>query len=123
MQTYKNLLKACLAGTVLASSLAAAQAQTITNADAGANLNTTTEWFGGVVPGPANIAVWNYLAQVNTTETLGANLSWAGIQILDPATLITINAGNTLTLGGSGIDLSGATNGLALSCPVALGAN
>ena len=49
-------------------------------------------------PGSADVAVWNNLTQVNTNETLGANLSWAGIQILDPANGITMyNPGNTLT--------------------------
>jgi hypothetical protein len=123
MQT-KNILKTtCLCAGLLALGFAAAQAQTITNNDSGATLNLGTEWYGGTAPGAANVAVWNNLDQVNTTEPLGANLSWAGIQILDPGTPITISAGNTLTLGASGIDLSAATNGLTLACPLVLGAN
>jgi autotransporter-associated beta strand protein len=123
MQT-KNILKTtCLCAGLLASSFATTQAQTITNNDSGFALNLGTEWFGGTVPGAANVAVWNNLDQTNTIETLGANLSWAGIQILDPGTNITISAGNTLTLGASGIDMSLATNGLTLACPIVLGAN
>jgi autotransporter-associated beta strand protein len=123
MQTTGIFKTTCLCAGLLALGFATVQAQTITNNDAGATLNLGTEWVGGTAPGPANVAVWNNLAQVNTTETLGANLAWAGIQIFDPATLITISAGNTLTNGASGIDLSAATNGLTLNCPVVLGAN
>jgi fibronectin-binding autotransporter adhesin len=111
-----------LAGLVYCG-LGTAQAQTVTNADAAVTLNLGGSWVGGTPAGSANVAVWDHTVQVNTTKALGANLSWAGIKILDPAALVTISAGNTLTLGASGIDLSAATNGLTLSAPVVLGAN
>jgi autotransporter-associated beta strand protein len=122
MQTTKTITTGWLLAVLLCFGLVSARAQNITNNDAGLNLNLGGEWVGGTAPGSGNVAVWNNLAQVNTTETLGANLSWAGIQILDPATNITIiNDGNSLTLGASGIDMSLATNGLSLSNSVVLG--
>ena len=100
------------------------RAQYITNADTSATLNVGSAWVGGIAPGPANIAVWNSIVQVNTSVTLGTNSSWGGIQILNPGGPISILAdGNTLTNGTSGIDLSQATVGLTLDNAIALGAN
>jgi fibronectin-binding autotransporter adhesin len=105
-------------------SLASVHAATVTNADVPDNLNLGTSWVGGTAPGSADVALWDHTVQVNTNKSLGANLAWAGIQILDPAGPITIAAdGNTLTNGASGIDMSLATNGLSLANPVVLGAN
>lgn len=112
-----------LCTALLALTLVKAQAASITNLDTGGNLNVGTSWVGLVAPGVSDVAVWDHTVQNNQAFTLGADTSWAGIQIFDPATLITINPGNTLTLGASGIDLSLATNGLTLSCPVVLGVN
>lgn len=100
-----------------------AHATSITNADTAVNLNLGGSWVGGTPAGSADVAVWDHTVQVNTTKALGANLAWAGIQVLDPATLVTISAGNNLTNGASGIDLSLATNSLTLACPLVLGAN
>ena len=119
----KTLKIGWLCAMLLCFGFASAQAASITNADSTAALNLGASWVGGTPAGSADVAVWNNIVQLNTTKTLGANLSWAGIQILDPAGLVTISAGNTLTNGASGIDMSLATNGLTLSCPVVLGAN
>ncbi len=105
------------AGVVLSIMLSTwlAQGASIYKADVADNLNLATSWTNGVAPGTSDIAVWNNIVQVNTTSALGANLSWAGIQILDPAGPITVSSGNTLTLGASGVDLSLATNNLTLA--------
>ena len=123
MQMIKNLKTGWLCATMLCFGFASVQAASITNADTTATLNLGASWFGGIPAGPADVAVWDNMVQLNTTKSLGANLAWSGIQILDPAGLVTISAGNTLTNGTSGIDMSLATNGLTLSCPVALSAN
>ena len=122
MQMTKTTKLTWLCAMFLCFGLASAQAASITNADAAANLNLGGSWVGGVPAGSGDVAVWDHTVQVNTTKALGADTSWSGIQILDPLGLITISAGNTLTLGASGIDMSTATNGLTLSCPVVLGA-
>ena len=128
MQPTKFVSIQTLCGLFLAGSLIAAQAQgvTVTNTGAGQSLNNAGEWLGSSgngAPTSANIAVWNSVDQSDLTEALGANSSWAGIQILNPGGPITVSAGNTLTLGALGIDLSQATEGLTLACPVALGAS
>ena len=91
------------------------------NAD---NLNLPTSWTTGVVPGPSTIAPWNSLVTAPNTTVLGADLTWAGIKVTDPAGLVTINAGNTLTLGAAAtdIDLAAAAADLTLNCPLVIGA-
>ncbi|MBE3096623.1 MAG: autotransporter-associated beta strand repeat-containing protein, partial [Planctomycetes bacterium] len=85
------------------------------------NLNLVGSWVGGVVPGAGDVAIWDNTVTAANTTVLGANLSWLGIRILDPGGLVTIYAGNTLTLGTSGIDMTAATQNLTLNCPLTLG--
>ncbi len=123
MQPHHKLMAACLSALALTLSLRTAPAATITNADTSATLNLGTAWVGGVVPGSANVVVWDNNVQVNLSKTLGASAAWAGIQELNPGGPVVIGAdGSTLTLGASGIDLSQATTGLTLNNLVSLGA-
>jgi autotransporter-associated beta strand protein len=123
MQTKKSLYAAALCFALFYFSRGAAQAGNVFKADVPDNLNLATSWSNSVAPTASDIATWDQTVQVNTTSSLGANLAWAGIEILNPAGLITLSAGNTLTNGASGINLSLATNGLTLDCPVVLSAN
>ena len=66
----------------------AAQAATRTKQDNTDALNLTSSW--DTLPGPADIAQWTNIVTVdNTTASLGADLSWAGIKIVDPGGLVT----------------------------------
>lgn len=123
MQTIKFFRTMRLCAGLLALSFIKTQAASITNADVPDNLNLGTSWVGGTAAGSGDVAIWDHTVQVNTTKALGTNLAWAGIQVLDPAALITISAGNTLTNGASGIDMSLATNSLTFSNAVVLGAS
>jgi autotransporter-associated beta strand protein len=115
---------ACLCAGMLCLNLSIASAANIFKADMPDNLNLGTSWTGNVAPGASDIAVWDHTVVNNLSSSPGDNLSWQGIQILDPAGPIAINAdGNTLTNGASGIDLSLATTGLTLNNPVVLGAS
>ena len=104
----------CLPGT---------RAATIFKANNANNLNLAAAWSNSVAPGASDVATWNHLVVNYTNSALGANLSWSGIKILDPAGPITLAAGYTLTNGAAGIDLSQATNSLTLSNNVVLNAN
>lgn len=86
------------------------------------NLNVGTSWTNGVVPSSAAVAIWDSTVTDTNTTVLGAETTWAGIQILDPGGLVTVDAGNTLTLGlaATDIDLSAATADLTLNCGLAL---
>ncbi len=123
MKITKTLKITWFCALTLCLNLASTQAANIFKADVTDNLNLGTSWVLGTAPGTSDVATWDSTIQVNTTSTMGADLNWGGIKVLDPAALITINAGNTLTVGASGIDMSLATNGLTLACPVVLGAN
>jgi autotransporter-associated beta strand protein len=75
-------------------------------------LNLATSWSGGVVPTAVHTAVWNAtsLSTFNATAVLGANLSWQGIRIDDAynnAGKYTITGSHTLTIGSSGIGITG----------------
>jgi autotransporter-associated beta strand protein len=87
-----------------------------------AALNVATSWINKAVPGSGDIAGWdaNVLA-ANTTNSLGANTTWAGIKILNPGGPVQLNAGFNLTNGAGGIDLSTATQDLTLSNNVIVG--
>jgi autotransporter-associated beta strand protein len=123
MQLTKIFRTALLTSGIFCLDFVTSQAASIFKADVSDNLNLGSSWSGGTPPDSSDIAVWDNRVQLNPSATMGANLSWAGIQILDPAALITINSGNNLTLGASGIDLSLATTGLTLNNSNVLGAN
>jgi autotransporter-associated beta strand protein len=85
-------------------------------------LNDGLSWSGGIAPGSGDIALWDATVTAANTTVLGADLSWAGIRIANPGGLVTINAGNTLTLGSAGIDMSAATQNFTLNNALSLGA-
>jgi autotransporter-associated beta strand protein len=95
---------------------------TVSKADNPTNLNLGTSWVGGTVPGTNAIAVWDSTVTSANTVSLGANLVWGGILVSNPAGAVTLNSGNALTLGSSGIDLSLASQNLTLNCGLALAA-
>ena len=86
----------------------------------GSALNLTNAWTGALVPVNPDTATWN-ATSLTGAMTLGANLSWAGLIVNDPAAALTLNGTQTLTLGSGGINLSAGTVNLTLNHPVILG--
>ena len=96
-------------------------------------LNTTASWFGGVLaaPGASDTVVWDSKVTAANTVALGGSVAWGGIQITNPggAVIVTHAAGNVLTLGGGGINMTAATQNLTLlnsaniAGNIAIGAN
>ncbi len=126
MKITKTLKITWFCAVTLCLNLASTPAANIFKAEMADNLNLATSWSNSVAPGTSDVATWDNTVLVNTTTILGANLSWAGIQILNPAAGIIVNtnaSGNVLTLGASGIDMSLATANLTLNNAIALGAN
>ena len=99
-----------------------ASATTYTRANNTDNLNLSTAWVGGIIPGSADIALWNGTVTAANTSLLGADTSWAGISITSPGGAVNISAGNTLTLGASGITSTG-TQVLTLNGSLILAGN
>ena len=83
------------------------------------NLNDPGSW--DTPPGVSDVGLWGATVTGANTVALGADLSWDGIKVASPGGLVTINAGNTLTLGTAGIDMSAATANLTMANPVTLG--
>jgi autotransporter-associated beta strand protein len=113
------------AAIILAVGLTALQAYgaTIVKTNNTVNLSQATSWTNNVAPGNADIAQWDSTVTAANTVSLGADVEWLGLKILNPGGPVTLNAGNTLTLDGSGADLSAAAQDLALNCNLALGAS
>ncbi len=84
------------------------------------NLNLGTSWVGGTAPTGSDTAKWDATVTSANTTVLGTNVAWGAISIVDPAGLVTINAGNTLQNNGN-IDMSEATADLTLNCGYVLG--
>lgn len=114
--TSRFVKRSALALAALALIPSAAHAANVVKANNADNLNLTSSWTGGVVPGVVDIGLWtNTVVGANST-VLGADLSLKGIQIDNPSGLVTIGAGNKLTLGSSGIYMNNATADLTLNC-------
>lgn len=86
------------------------------------NLNIGSSWVGSVLPIASSTAVWNSTVTAANTTVLGADLTWAGISITNPTGAVTINAGNTLTIGANvtDINMSGSSVNLTLNCAIML---
>ena len=124
-----------IATRILVSSIATAALSSSTwAADRIKQNNTTALNLAGswdTLPTSSDIAVWNNTVTGANTAALGADLSWEGIKIVNPGGAVTVThtAGQTLTLGSSGIDMSAATQNLTLlnsaniAGNIAIGAN
>ena len=99
--------------------------------------NTTALVTGGsfttnpILNDGTEVAVWDNTVAGANTVALGGNLNLSGLRIASPggAVIVTQAAGNVLTLGSAGIDMSAATQNLTLlntanvACNIAIGAS
>ena len=84
--------------------------------------NTTALVTGGsfttnpILNDGSEVAVWDNTVTAANTVAMGGDLNLVGIRIANPggAVVVTHAAGNVLTIGSSGIDLSTATQNLTL---------
>jgi autotransporter-associated beta strand protein len=111
----RALFAAALVGCPV--SVSAATFSKLDNTD---DLNLTTSWSGGIVPGALDVALWDSSVTGANSTILGSNLSLGGLSVTSPGGAVTIGAGSTLTLGTSGINLSTATQNLSISSGLTL---
>jgi len=90
----------------------------ITKANNTTSLDSGASWVGGTAPGLYNQAVWNSTVAGANTTTLGSDQTWAGLKIVNPGGLVTINGSDILSLDASGLDMSAATQNLVVNCRV-----
>ena len=110
--TARNPLAALTIAVLLAS---ASPLSAATKANNATPLTQPASWVNSIAPSTVDPALFNNTLTTALTTTLGANLSWLGLQVTNPAGPITINAdGNTLSLGSGGMDLSTSTQNLTL---------
>lgn len=117
---FRLLVLRTSATALFAATCQATYAATVVKANNTTNLNLTGSWSGGIVPGPADTAAWTSTVTTANSTLLGADLTWQGISVGSPGGLVTIGAGNTLTLGSAGIDMSAATRSLTIEAALAL---
>jgi autotransporter-associated beta strand protein len=93
-------------------------ADTIVKANNEDDLNLGASWIGATPPAANDIAHWDSTVIAANTTILGADTTWQGILITNPGGLVTINAGNTLTLGAAATDIDMTTSiaDLTLNC-------
>ena len=92
---------------LLATLPSAASAAPITRSSTADALNTTAAWVGGELPTTANTATWD--ASSTLDNTLGANLTWGGLDVSAAAGAVSVSGNNNLLLDHS-TDASTAFN-------------
>ena len=74
------------------------------------SLNLGTSWGGASAPTGSDVAVWDSTVTGANSVDLGANLSWGGLRLDDPAGDVTLTGSNNLTLGADGLDTGSTAN-------------
>lgn len=100
-------------------------------------LDNSASWSGGVVPGAADVMLWNSTyttpGALASLAQIGSSLSVAGIKVTDVGgtrnaanTMVgylNTSSGATLTIGAGGIDLSAATQAFMAQSKITIGAD
>lgn len=89
-----------------------------------AALNVASSWTNNAVPAGLDTAIWdaNVSTAANCTNVLGANMTWGGLTIVNPAAPIQISAdGNALTL--TNLTMTSSTVSMTLNCGLIVGGN
>jgi len=95
----------------------------------GVKANNTTDldqggsWVDGSIQLANEGVQWENTVTGANTVALGSNLEFRAIEIVNPGGAVTINAGNTLTLGAGGIVMGSSTQNLTLNTPLVLNGN
>ncbi|MHA3774421.1 beta strand repeat-containing protein [Verrucomicrobiota bacterium sgz303538] len=124
LRTRRVILSTGIAALLGSSFVATPQAPAadVVKANNTTALNTGTSWVLGSVPTTSDVALWDSTVTSANAVALGADLTFGGLKITNPGGPVTITAGNTLTLGASGINMSAATQNLTISSGLTLGA-
>jgi autotransporter-associated beta strand protein len=92
---------------LILSAIASANAATVIRSSTADNLNLAGAWTSPA-PGTGDVATWN--ASSTLTNTLGASLSWGGLNTSAASGAVAIGGANALTLGSSGLDVGSSAN-------------
>ena len=78
-----------------------------------------TNW-STAVPGSGDLVIFDANSAANLATTLNGDFSVLGVRVADPVGTVSVAAGNTLTIGASGVDMSAATQNLTLNGPISI---
>lgn len=81
---------------IILAAIASANAAPVSRSSTADNLNITTAWVGGVLPATANIATWD--ASSALASTMGAGLTWGGLDLGTASGDVTISGASNLLL-------------------------
>ena len=101
------------------------QGVTIQKANNSTALDQSGSWTEGIIPGPADIALWNgTYDSANASAPVGSGISAKQLRVTAPSRAMAIAAGaGSLNLGGLdgvGIDMSTATQNFTIHAPVVI---
>jgi fibronectin-binding autotransporter adhesin len=103
----------------------AAYAVVVVKANNTTNLTQGGSWVGGSTPGIADTAKWDSTVTAANSISLGGTFYVNEISTANPGGPVTINDDGSVLglygLGGTGIDMSAATQDLTINCMVGLG--
>jgi len=107
------------------AALAPSAKATITKENNTTALTLGASWVGGTAPGSGDIALWDSTVTSVNSVNLSGNATWLGMQVTNPASSVIISglAGQSLTLGTSGIAVSNPTGNVAIFANVVLAGN
>lgn len=118
MKASKRALAYAVVGVISGMTGLQVMAADVVKANNSDALNLPTSWLGGVVPGAADIAVWD-ASSAAALVPMGAAQTWLGVRVTDITGPAGISASNTLTLGNGGIDMLGASNNFTFGNAIA----
>jgi fibronectin-binding autotransporter adhesin len=105
-----------MTGMVLCLGLTVGNATVITKEISGTDLTVGAGWVGGTGPGFSDVATWGTpsTASLGGALTIGAGVSWQGIDIQNATANVAITGTGALTIGVSGITIAAAGKDLSL---------
>ena len=122
-------MKTIAATSAILLSAASIDAAEIFKADNNDDLNLTSSWVGGAVPGADDIAQWPLVPTKNMASAIGAPWTVAGIVVTNGSDstaynnyTVTIDGTDTLTLGSQGLDYRGKKS-LTINTPISVSAD
>ena len=126
-------MKVCVSALCMVCAACATRAGDVFKANNTLPLNDPQSWEGGIVPGEADVAVFDERVTTNTLSfLLTNNLAWAGVVFTNQTTVLSTMIGTVtfatngvnaavLTLGANGVCLAGSGLALSLNSPLVLG--
>ncbi len=85
---------------------------------AGSSWVSTNSWASNTRPTTGDAVIFNEASTTNLATSLNQDFDLGGLTVKNPSGPVSINGTHTLRLGSGGIDLSAATQDLAITTPL-----